>query len=784
MSGVAPTNNGQIIPSLTNKFLTVLDVFADFIASGLQWTVPSSASLTTSMSGGVAYIGGTRTPVSAINNNAFPASNDTYVSINNAGDVNFQSVANGATAPTPVAGYVQTAKVVTSPIVSPVPLLAAAGSGSLAAGTYEIALVAHDATGYGLPSAAVSVTVAASGSIVINWLPALNETSVDIYATVAGGTTLGLVESGVTGSTYTYTGAASPGAAPPSSATSNAIQSISRLLAIIPYNSTQTLLTPEMFGATGLGFPYDDSEAINNALAQAQANGGGFVLCAKTYYCNNNITIPPGCSLRGIYGPRPSPNASNNLNYPSEIVFGGTFGVLQGYSSHIGGLILFSLEAQQSPTGTAAFSGGTAISGDGAIDASCIDCGIFGFNQAAFYSNNPGRVTVDGVFFDCQSGIEINGALDICQIRNCHGWDQLGSPSQLRSGAAFAIVNGGSSWHHVIACTSVAFYIGFLNENSGNNVFDNCGVDANFVGAAGAGYGFQNTGTFNGACILRNFQCTSSTVIQSTVTSGDTQSPNLIVNGLQVWGPTGNGIFDISNGSYVEVYGFSFGQSGSRTDFGSVDSTSSLFLEGPAAYNFRNEAYNSSNIKISSLSFGEFNNPVYFRNLGAGNGMIFLRDETSGESAPNKGLKSEAGNFIITNSAYTANIVSIDDNGNATVAGSLNANGIALAVTPSVATLATNPPVSGTAYQWAGPGKLELSCPVTLNPTSSAAATATLSIGATSTPANQIDYASRPAGLTAADGEIITLRATIPAGWYYELSATNATIGTCVGVVH
>ena len=125
-----------------------------------------------------------------------------------------------------------------------------------------------------------------------------------------------------------------------------------------------------------------------------------------------------------------------------------------------------------------------------------------------------------------------------------------------------------------------------------------------------------------------------------------------------------------------------------------------------------------------------------------------------------------------------------DGAGNAAIAGGLTANGIALAVTPSVATLATNPPVSGTAYQWAGPGKLELSCPVTLNPTSSAAATAALNIGPTSTPSNQIDYASRPAGLTAADGEIITLRATIPAGWYYELSATNATIGTCVGVVH
>ena len=126
--------------------------------------------------------------------------------------------------------------------------------------------------------------------------------------------------------------------------------------------------------------------------------------------------------------------------------------------------------------------------------------------------------------------------------------------------------------------------------------------------------------------------------------------------------------------------------------------------------------------------------------------------------------------------------INITTAGNATLAGGLTANGIALAVTPSVATLATNPPASGTAYQWAGPGKLELSCPVTLNPTSSAAATAALNIGPTSTPSNQIDYASRPAGLTAADGEIVTLRATIPAGWYWSVGITNATIGTCVGI--
>ena len=114
--------------------------------------------------------------------------------------------------------------------------------------------------------------------------------------------------------------------------------------------------------------------------------------------------------------------------------------------------------------------------------------------------------------------------------------------------------------------------------------------------------------------------------------------------------------------------------------------------------------------------------------------------------------------------------------------GSLTANGIVLGVTPSVATLATNPPVSGTAYQWAGPGTLQLACPITYSPTSTAAATSALDIGSTSTPSSAVDTESEPAGITA--GMIHTAHAEVPSGWYYELTATNATIGTCVGVVH
>ena len=286
-TGAAGTGN-------QSPLLNVGDAFSDFIASGVQWAIPSSASLTTSMTSGSAYLNSVRTLVPAISGNAFPASNDTYVSFNNSGVPAYQSVANGATAPTPESGYVQTAKVVTSPIVSPVPTLTTSSSGSLASGTYLGALVAHDATGYGAVSATASVTVAASGTMIFNWVNPLNETSMDIYATTAGSTTLGLVASGVTGTTYTYTGSVAPGAAAPTVATSNAIQSVTDLILMYPHIGPYYNI--KSFGAIGDGIT-DDTAAIQYAVNQVL--DGPLIVPSGTYVINS-INIPSTC--KGLVG--------------------------------------------------------------------------------------------------------------------------------------------------------------------------------------------------------------------------------------------------------------------------------------------------------------------------------------------------------------------------------------------------------------------------------------------------------------------------------------------------
>ena len=92
-------------------------------------------------------------------------------------------------------------------------------------------------------------------------------------------------------------------------------------------------------------------------------------------------------------------------------------------------------------------------------------------------------------------------------------------------------------------------------------------------------------------------------------------------------------------------------------------------------------------------------------------------------------------------------------------------------------TISANPPVSGTAYQNTNPYDIRLKIPVTYNPTTTAAATLATGISSTSTVTTSTKV-SIPAGLTAADGEILTYEMVVPAGWYFELVATNATIGT------
>jgi len=87
--------------------------FGNFIVSGL--TAPTSGSLATTITAGVAYYGGTRYAVATDGGHTYTASQDTYVDVNPAtGAFTYNGVANGGTPPALTANSLRIAKVVTS----------------------------------------------------------------------------------------------------------------------------------------------------------------------------------------------------------------------------------------------------------------------------------------------------------------------------------------------------------------------------------------------------------------------------------------------------------------------------------------------------------------------------------------------------------------------------------------------------------------------------------------------------------------------------------------------
>jgi hypothetical protein len=88
------------------------EYLADFVASG--GVIAQSAGLTGTFSNIVYYIDGIRYTKSSVANKAYTASKDTYVDIDSSGNVTYNEVANGASAPSLSAGNIRLAKVVTS----------------------------------------------------------------------------------------------------------------------------------------------------------------------------------------------------------------------------------------------------------------------------------------------------------------------------------------------------------------------------------------------------------------------------------------------------------------------------------------------------------------------------------------------------------------------------------------------------------------------------------------------------------------------------------------------
>ncbi len=558
-----------------SPLLNVGDAFSDFIASGVQWDVPSSASLTTGMSSGVAYINGVRTLVPAVSGNNFPASNDTYVSVNNSGLIDYQSVANGATAPTPESGYVQTAKVVTSPIQSPTATLSTSTSGSLASGTYGIALVAFDATGYGAVGASGTVAVTSaqsgSGSIEISWVNPLNETSMDIYATTAGSTTLGLVASGVTGTTYTYTGSVAPGVAPPTVATSNAVQSV-----YYPVPVGKPLQAPyiERFGGVE-GAGNDAGSAFLTGLSQNSKitlGGGDFYLYYPLQLPEKNIEIDLSGGNLILMGQAnillPDPiNGFNTIKFKN--------GTIQCGSTGTQGHLIYGNAAQQDLGAvlqleaiTFTSQGNNQYYIGGNLSNSSVSESFMILNSSAAgggidYKANTANASVDGLFVGVVSGFPsaIMNSINIDGTANSFGVQGLTVSRLISLGANTAInINGSTDVINIsdsvldycqtpiVANGSSGSFSSFLqlsNMYLGNNSSANSSISGNGLANLTANnltvgnYNSSNTSyvvnTNNlGGDTLQTFVgvVTTGSAVSGLTTSPQVNSVGVVINGV------------------------------------------------------------------------------------------------------------------------------------------------------------------------------------------------------------------------------------------------------------
>lgn len=98
-------------------FLQAGDMIGAYVVDGLLDTVPSTASLTSTMPGGTAYVQGGSVLQRVVSPGAtytYAASSDTYVDLSYTGVLTYSAVANGATAPAVAANSLRLEKVVTS----------------------------------------------------------------------------------------------------------------------------------------------------------------------------------------------------------------------------------------------------------------------------------------------------------------------------------------------------------------------------------------------------------------------------------------------------------------------------------------------------------------------------------------------------------------------------------------------------------------------------------------------------------------------------------------------
>lgn len=285
------------------------------------------------------------------------------------------------------------------------------------------------------------------------------------------------------------------------------------------------------FGAVGNGAT-NDTPAFQRAIDQVFAAGGGTVRFTRKHLIDTALTVKDYVSLRGPFEMPDELLPANAASYGDQagqlIINSGVTVTVQDAASvsHAlimrKGLTLPFADATAATTGVAAFAGTAfTVGGAGAYFHHML---ILGFNQA-IYSTNRERVRIEYVQGDCNNGIDLRTAYDICYVDKCHFWPfttthQSWTTDTLltRPGCAYRFKDIGD-WSKFTSCFSYGYTLAYDVDSCDHVSLIGCGADYP-TGLTTSHVGFQLKGTSLNTALVRCQAAAQGTAVEVNTTSG------------------------------------------------------------------------------------------------------------------------------------------------------------------------------------------------------------------------------------------------------------------------
>jgi hypothetical protein len=217
----------------------------------------------------------------------------------------------------------------------------------------------------------------------------------------------------------------------------------------------------------------DSGARLQTAIEYVWDNwGGGIVRLSGDHVMEQNIVVRQGVSLIG------------DLQYPTgwkvDTKLGSILRFEEGFGitldSSVSGFLITKLSTPFPQTSLESESWtGTAIQGTNA-GVSIENCYIAGFDWAVVMTG-VARFNMNMVFIDCQSGVKIDGSVDMDRLTNVHCWPFLSSGGEgSRKGDSFYLLQPGS-WARLQGYFSIGHVVGLRLDSTTHISLDNCAFD-------------------------------------------------------------------------------------------------------------------------------------------------------------------------------------------------------------------------------------------------------------------------------------------------------------------